>query len=140
MTDTAAPDATPAPSWASPETEARVEALLGEMTIDEKIAYVTGEVNWNYGFYARALERLGLPAIQMADGPAGVRINKGDVHGGTATMLPAPIALAATWEPENARAYGTVVGTECRATDHNVSLGPAVDIARVPVGGRTFGS
>ena len=140
MTDTAAPDATPSPSWGGPETEERVEALLGQMTIDEKIAYVTGEVNWNYGFYARALERLGLPAIQMADGPAGVRINKGDVHAGTATMLPAPIALAATWEPETARTYGTIVGAECRATDHNVSLGPAVDIARVPVGGRTFES
>ena len=124
MTDTAAPDATPSPSWGGPETEERVEALLGQMTIDEKIAYVTGEVNWNYGFYARALERLGLPAIQMADGPAGVRINKGDVHAGTATMLPAPIALAATWEPETARTYGTIVGAECRATDHNVSLAP----------------
>ena len=34
------------------------------------------------------------------------------------------IALAATWEPETARTYGTIVGAECRATDHNVSLAP----------------
>lgn len=127
-------------SWDNAETEERVDELLAQMTIDEKIAFVTGEVNWNYGFYARPLGRLGIPALQMADGPAGVRINKGDVHEGKATALPAPLALAATWEPESARAYGEVVGVECRATDHNVSLGPAVDIARVPVGGRTFES
>lgn len=131
---------TTAAAWDTPETAERVEALLAEMTLDEKIAYVTGEVNWNYGFYARPLERLGLPALQMADGPAGVRINRGDVHDGTATALPAPIALAATWQPELARAYGAVIGDECHSTDHNVSLGPAVDIARVPVGGRTFES
>ena len=128
------------PSWDNAETEKRVDDLLAQMTIDEKIAFVTGEVNWNYGFYARPLERLGIPALQMADGPAGVRINKGDVHEGKATALPAPIALAATWEPEAACEYGEVIGVECRATDHNVSLGPAVDIARVPVGGRTFES
>ncbi|MFT4307587.1 MAG: glycoside hydrolase family 3 C-terminal domain-containing protein [Microbacterium sp.] len=126
--------------WDTPETEARVESLLARMTLDEKIAYVTGEVNWDYGFYARPLERLGVPALQMADGPAGVRINKGDVHEGRATCLPAPIALAATWDPELAAQYGRVIGEECRATGHNVSLGPAVDIARVPVGGRTFES
>ncbi|MBK7822915.1 MAG: glycoside hydrolase family 3 C-terminal domain-containing protein [Tessaracoccus sp.] len=42
--------------------------------------------------------------------------------------------------PENAHEYGSIIGAECHATDHNVSLGPAVDIARVPVGGRTFES
>ncbi|MFT4230168.1 MAG: glycoside hydrolase family 3 C-terminal domain-containing protein, partial [Microbacterium sp.] len=68
------------------------------------------------------------------------RINKGDVHEGRATNLPAPLALAATWDPEHAYEYGALIGDECRATDHNVSLGPAVDIARVPVGGRTFES
>ena len=122
MTDTAAPDATPSPSWGGPETEERVEALLGQMTIDEKIAYVTGEVNWNYGFYARALERLGLPAIQMADGPAGVRINMGDVHAGTATMLPAPIALAATWDSDLVQAAGVALGHEAQLKGARVLL------------------
>ena len=141
MTDAAAEGARSGlPSWATPEVEERVQGYLDQMTLDEKIAFVTGEVNWNYGFYARPLERLGIPALQMADGPAGVRINKGDVHEGRATALPAPLALAATWEPETAHDYGAVIGVECRATDHNVSLGPAVDIARVPVGGRTFES
>ena len=131
---------TTAAAWDTPETDERVEALLAQMTIDEKIAFVTGDVNYNYGFYARPLERLDIPALQMADGPAGVRINRGDVHDGAATQLPAPIALAATWDPDAATDYGTVIAVECRTTDHNVSLGPAVDIARVPTGGRTFES
>ena len=128
------------PAWASPQTEQRVDELLTRMSLQDKVAFVTGDLNWNYGFYSGPLEHLGIPAIQMADGPAGVRINKGDVHEGKATELPAPIALAATWDPDLAGEYGAVIGTECRATDHNVSLGPAVDIARVPLGGRTFES
>lgn len=127
-------------SWDSAETEERVERHLAEMTLEDKVAFVTGDLDWNYGFFSRGDERLGLPNLQMADGPAGVRINKGDVHDGRATQLPAPIALAATWDPALAAEYGAVVGVECRATDHNVSLGPAVDIARVPLGGRTFES
>ncbi|MFT4164838.1 MAG: glycoside hydrolase family 3 N-terminal domain-containing protein, partial [Microlunatus sp.] len=127
-------------SWVSPATEERVNELLEQLTVEEKVAFVTGDLNWNYGFYSGPIERLGIPALQMADGPAGVRINKGDVHDGRATALPAPIALAATWDPSLAAEYGTVIGVECRATDHNVSLGPAVDIARVPLGGRTFES
>ncbi|MFT4157382.1 MAG: glycoside hydrolase family 3 C-terminal domain-containing protein [Microbacterium sp.] len=130
----------PVTSWDSVETEERVERYLAEMTLEEKVAFVTGDLDWNYGFYSRGNDRLGLPNLQMADGPAGVRINKGDVHEGRATQLPAPIALAATWDPALAAEYGTVIGVECRATDHNVSLGPAVDIARVPLGGRTFES
>lgn len=127
-------------SWDSAATEERVESHLAEMTLEDKVAFVTGDLDWNYGFFSRGDERLGLPNLQMADGPAGVRINKGDVHEGRATQLPAPIALAATWDPALAVEYGTVIGAECRATDHNVSLGPAVDIARVPLGGRTFES
>ncbi|MCG1037855.1 glycoside hydrolase family 3 N-terminal domain-containing protein, partial [Polaribacter sargassicola] len=113
--------------WDTAETEERIEGLLSAMSLEDKVAFVTGNLDWNYGFYSRGLERLDLPDLQMADGPAGVRINKGDVHGGRATALPAPIALAATWDTDLAHEYGTVIGVECRATDHNVSLGPAVD-------------
>ncbi|MFC0674700.1 glycoside hydrolase family 3 protein [Brachybacterium hainanense] len=130
----------PSSSWDNPDTDQRVEQLLAQMTLEEKVAFATGDLNFDYGFFAHGLERLGIPDIQMADGPAGVRINKGDVHDGRATALPAPIALAATWDEDLAGDYGGVVGAECRASDHNVSLGPAVDIARVPLGGRTFES
>jgi len=128
------------PSWADDQVEKHVEALVSAMTLEEKVTFVTGDLNFNYGFYSAPLERLGIPALQMADGPAGVRINRGDVHDGRATSLPAPIALAATWNPELAHRYGDVIGAECLASDHNVSLAPAVDIARVPLAGRTFES
>jgi len=128
------------PSWVDGRVEDRVEALVSAMTVEEKVTFVTGDLNFNYGFYSAPLDRLGIPALQMADGPAGVRINRADVHDGRATSLPAPIALAATWDPELAHRYGAVIGAECLASDHNVSLAPAVDIARVPLAGRTFES
>src|SRR5436305_4775551 len=112
---------TGSPAWSTPTVEERVEQLVGAMSLEEKVTFVTGDLNWDYGFYSGPLERLGLPALQMADGPAGVRINKRDVHGGRATALPAPIALAATWDPALAAEYGAVIGIECRATGHNVS-------------------
>ncbi|BAK35954.1 beta-glucosidase [Microlunatus phosphovorus NM-1] len=124
MVETAHPDDTTSasPSWATPEVEERVEGLLADMTLEEKVAFATGDLNWNYGFYSGPLERLGLPGLQMADGPAGVRINKGDVHEGKATALPAPIALAATWIPRSptstARSSASSAGrptTTCRS-------------------------
>lgn len=124
----------------SPEVESRARALVEGMTLDEKVDLVTGDLNHMFGFYNAAVERVGIPELTMADGPPGVRINNGAVHGGAATALPAPVALAASWNPDLAARYGDVLGQEARASGHNVFLGPAVDIARVPVGGRNFES
>ncbi|HYI66783.1 MAG TPA: glycoside hydrolase family 3 C-terminal domain-containing protein [Candidatus Limnocylindrales bacterium] len=125
--------------WRSdPETERRVEALLGEMSLDEKVDLVTGDLDFSYAFYNAPIERVGIPALTMADGPAGARVNDRSVNDGRSTRLPAPISLAATWDPELARRYGDVLGAEAFATGHNVQLAPAVDIARAPRGGRTF--
>ena len=128
------------PWWSTPGVESRVDGLVAQLTVEEKVALVTGDLNFDYGFYGAPVERVGIPALTMADGPAGVRISRKEVHGGRSTALPAPIALAASWDPSLARRYGEVLGSEAHASGHNVSLGPAVDIARVPVGGRTFES
>ena len=110
------------------------------MSPEEKVDLVTGDLNFDYAFYNAPIERLGIPALTMADGPAGSRVNDRTVNGGRSTALPAPIALAATWDPELARRYGDLIGAEAFATGHNVQLAPAVDIARAPRGGRTFES
>ena len=76
----------------------------------------------------------------LSDGPAGVRTSPDQTTATAATAMPAPIALAATWDSSLAAKYGHVLGFEAAATGHNILLGPAVDIARVPVAGRTFES
>jgi len=74
---------------------------------------------------------LGVPPLDLDDGPAGVR-------DGWSFAFPAPIAVAATWNPELAAAYGSALGNDARAKAANVLLGPAIDLARVPTNGRTF--
>ncbi|MBO3083732.1 glycoside hydrolase family 3 C-terminal domain-containing protein [Cellulomonas sp. zg-ZUI188] len=120
-----------------PDTR-RARALLRQMTLDEKVDMLHGEQNNFYGFYNGPIERLGIPALTMADGPAGVRIANPGVNDQEATQLPAPIALAATWDTALAEQYGQVAGDEAFRTGHNVLLSPAVDIARVAQAGRAF--
>ncbi|WP_394483287.1 beta-glucosidase [Roseateles sp. LYH14W] len=117
----------------------RVREILGKMTLDDKIELVTGDLNHNHGFYSAAVDSAGIPALAMADGPPGLRLNMG-INDGKATAMPAPIALAASWNLNLATRYGEVLGAECRLTGHNVFLGPAVDIARAPLSGRIFES
>jgi beta-glucosidase len=122
---------------ASLSPDERAALLLGQMALAEKIAVVHGEYG-PYGFYNTPLPRLGIPALTMADGPTGIHVSNAAVNEGKATALPAPIALAATWDPAVAERYGDVIGAEAEATGHNVFLGPGLDIARVPVFGRLF--
>ncbi len=124
------PSATmPSPSAATPKTpEERADALLGQMTLEEKIDYIGGE----RGFYIRAVPRLGIPEIKMSDGPAGCR------NWGPSTVYPAPVALAATFDPVLAERVGHAIGRDCRQRGVHILLAPGVNIARSPLGGRNF--
>lgn len=122
----------------SPDDTARARAILRQMTLDEKVNMMHGELNNFFGFYNGPIDRLGIPALTMADGPAGVRIANPDVNGKRSTQLPSPLALAATWDGALAQEYGRLAGDEAHRTGHNVLLAPAFDIARVPQGGRAF--
>jgi beta-glucosidase len=75
--------------------------------------------------------RLGLPSVLYSDGPVGPRQ-------GSSTGMPAPMALAATFDPELARLYGTTVADEVKAKGNDVVFAPTVNIMRTPLGGRTF--
>ncbi len=111
------------------KVEARVDELLGKMTLEEKIDLLSGRRG---GFNTLAIERLGIPAMKMADGPMGVR------NYGPSTAFPAGIALAATWDTAMARRIGAATGQDARARDVDIMLAPAVNIQRVPIGGRNF--
>src|SRR5262249_50939144 len=83
-----------------------------------------------------AIPRLCVPALLMNNGSAGVSSGGPVQH--PATALPAPIGQAATFDPATARRYGTVEGRETSAQGRNLMEGPDINIARVPVNGRTF--
>lgn len=121
--------------------EVRVNDLLGRMTLDEKIALVHGDSK----FSTAAIPRLGIPRRWMSDGPHGVREEIGpdtwDAAGRTddfATWMPVGINLAATWNPDMAQAYGTVIGQEALARGKQIMLGPGVNIMRTPLNGRNY--
>lgn len=128
----------PASAATEGSPEERAQALLSQMTLEEKVDMLEGDLNNFYGFYNAPIERLGIPALTMADGPAGVRIANPEINDKRATSLPAPIALAATFSTDAAARFGDVIGDEAFKSTHNVSLGTAVDIARLGQAGRTF--
>src|SRR6202045_5004578 len=106
----------------------RVEKILGQMTLEEKLDYIGG-VN---AMSIRPIPRLGLPEIRMSDGPLGVRQDK------PSTRYPAGIALAATWNRALAQKEGAAMGRDCRARGIHVLLAPGMNINRVPFCGRNF--
>ncbi|MBN2189819.1 MAG: glycoside hydrolase family 3 C-terminal domain-containing protein [Candidatus Aureabacteria bacterium] len=119
----------------------RVEKILGQMTIEEKISLCHADSK----FSVVAVERLGVPSICMSDGPHGVREecskNSWAPAGLTtdyATYLPTGTALAATWNPDMAKKHGTVLGSEARHRKKDIILGPGINIIRTPVCGRNF--
>ena len=109
--------------------QSRVEKLIGAMTLEEKVSLLGGT-----GFATRGLDRLGIPALEMTDGPVGVRWGHG------VTAWPAAIAMAATFEPELVGKMARELGEEARARDKRLLLGPTVNITRTPWGGRVFES
>lgn len=110
--------------------EARVEQLLGELTLQEKVQLMSGGTS----FGTASIARLGIPAMNFADGPNGVRSNNDEV----ATVFPVGSALAATWNPEAARQAGEAIGREAKSLGVHVLLGPNVNIQRTPLAGRNF--
>ena len=111
---------------------ARAQALVGEMTLDEKISLVhgTGFITGNgYTGFTPAIPRLGIPAFYLADGPNGVGNGARGV-----TAFPAAISNASTWDTRLLRRYGATLGGQgqrCRAgadDEHpaRAGLGPVV--------------
>ena len=116
------------------DMESEIERLVGALTLDEKASLTAGASMW----YLPAVERLGLRALKMSDGPSGVR---GDsLIGRRSLSLPCGMAVGSTWNPDLVRALGDVLAAEARSKGVHVVLGPTVCIVRTPLAGRTFES
>lgn len=122
-------------------SEARARRLLEQMTLEEKAAMIHGAAN----FATAPVPRLGIPALEMSDGPHGVReeIDRSVWRpaGRTddfVTCLPSGVALASTWNRELAAEFGRVLGAEARGRGKDVILGPGINIHRTPLCGRNF--
>ena len=118
-----------------------VEAVLRQLTLDEKIALVHG----NSAFTNAGVPRLGLPEWVMSDGPHGVRPEQGrnwtpptTPQNDAGTYLPPGSTLGATWNPTLGYAFGTVLGQEAAFRGKDVILGPGINIMRSPLNGRNF--
>ncbi|MBU0927624.1 MAG: glycoside hydrolase family 3 C-terminal domain-containing protein [Spirochaetes bacterium] len=118
----------------------RTEELLRAMTIDEKAALCSGAAMWE----TAAIERLGLPALFMSDGPHGLRKQAaGGDHLGIdasipATCFPTASAIASSWDVGLARTVGAAIADECLAEGVGVLLGPGLNMKRTPLCGRNF--
>ena len=96
-------------------------------------------------FSSAGIPRLGIADVEYADGPFGIREemephswNSANLTTDSATFFPTGSALAATWSTEWAYAYGKGMSREARLRGKDMILGPAINIQRIPTGGRTY--
>ncbi|MBO4742719.1 MAG: glycoside hydrolase family 3 C-terminal domain-containing protein [Bacteroidales bacterium] len=123
------------------DNDKAIDAVIAQMTLEEKVNMLHSKTNMS----SAGVERLGIADMHYADGPFGIR-EEGQPNGfmsagwtlDSATYFPTGSALAATWSEELAYKYGTGMGKEARLRGKDVILGPAVNIQRLPVGGRTY--
>lgn len=118
---------------AATRPDAHLDGLLRQLTTEEKVRLVVGAGLWS----TTAIERIGLRAMHVSDGPAGVR-GVSDDPSETAASFPAPSALAATWDVDLADEVGALFAAEARRHGVDVVLAPQVNLQRTPVGGRHF--
>src|SRR6266705_2044213 len=111
-----------------------VEELLGQMTVQEKVAMLAGTNTW----YTVPVERLGIPSLKMSDGPNGARGAGGFTGGVKSACFPAEILLASTWDTDLIERVGQALAREAKLKRVQVLLGPTVNIQRSPLGGRNF--
>ncbi len=116
------------------------EALIRQMTLEEKASLLSGANFW----HTKTVARLGIPGMMLTDGPHGLRKQGGkEDHLGLnnsvpATCYPTAAGLANTWDEELLEEMGQALGLEAAAEGVSVILGPGVNIKRNPLCGRNF--
>ena len=117
-----------------------IKKLIEELTLEEKASLCSGADFW----HTKAVERLGLPAVMVSDGPHGLRkqdmLDKQLGLGASikAVCFPTASALACSFDVELLNTLGCALGDECQAEEVSTLLGPAVNMKRSPLCGRNF--
>ena len=117
-----------------------IKTLVSQMTLEEKCGLLSGLDFW----HTKPVERLGVPAVMVSDGPHGLRKQDQQAdHLGMndsikAVCMPAACATAASFDKEQIRLMGEAIGSSCQHEQLSVVLGPAVNIKRSPLCGRNF--
>lgn len=127
--------AAPAPALPRTLTDAELDARVAVLDLEQKVRLLTGATTWSLP----AEPAIGLRPVVMSDGPVGVR-GTGEDPRATSVLLPCPTALAATWDPDLARATGGLFAVEARRHGVDVVLAPLLNLQRTPVAGRHFES
>ena len=113
------------------------EQVLEAMTLKEKVSLLTGEGLFGSSIGAAGatgkLSRYGIPSLELADGPAGLRLRST-----ATTWYPSASLLASTWDTSLVREVGKAMGAEALAHGADVILGPAMNIHRHPLCGRNY--
>lgn len=121
--------------------EKQIDGIISKMTIEEK----TDMLHAKHMFVSAGVASQGIADMKYADGPFGIREemypdnwNPLGLQNDKATFFPTGSALAATWSPDLAYSYGTGLAREARLRGKDMILGPAINIQRIPTGGRTY--
>ena len=109
--------------------KSRLLAKLAGMSLREKVALLSGQDFWTVA----SNEAHGIGSLRLSDGPTGLR----SVNSDPATVFPVGSSLAATWKVDLAAEVSAAIATEAKAHDVDVLLGPALNIQRPPLAGRT---
>ena len=118
----------------------KINDIIAQMTLEEKVEMLHSKTNMS----SEGVPRLGIQDIKYTDGPFGIREENGDGFRSlgwtldSATYFPTGSALAATWSKKMAYKNGWAMGKEGRLRGKDIILGPAINIQRLPVGGRTY--
>ena len=123
------------------QNEKKITEIIKKMTLEEKVAMLHGK----HMFTSEGVPSQGIADMVYADGPFGIREemephswNSLHLTTDSATFFPTGSALAATWSQEMAYIYGTGMAREARLRGKDMILGPAINIQRIPTGGRTY--
>ena len=121
--------------------EKKITSIIKKMTLEEKVAMLHGK----HMFTSEGVPSQGIADMVYADGPFGIREemephswNSLHLTTDSATFFPTGSALAATWNPGVAYHYGAGMAREARLRGKDMILGPAINIQRIPTGGRTY--